>query len=144
LHSQLIPDISTATERAIALFRYREEATQRRLPHDPDWDRVIRRSYAAALAGARGVTDQEQCAYQAIRLAVWESGQVAAPWTKAFGVPAPVPQPAPVVIQPEITVAPQPALPWYRLWRREIVARVRSLLRRWTDRINAFRKRRNT
>ena len=106
---------SGATDHAIAMFRYREEATKRTLPCNPDWEAVMRSSLIPALTGEKGETDQQQCIYQAIRLAVWESGAIKAPWTKAF--------------------LPLPALPvvWYRRWWNKVAAWYRSLLKRVND-----------
>lgn len=96
-------------------FRYREEATGRKLPCDPDWPKVMQESIKPAMAGERGDTDQQQCAYQAIRLDAWESGRVLAPWTKAF-LPA-------LVIQ----------VVWYRRWWAIVVAWYQSFLKRLHD-----------
>lgn len=93
--------MNNATQRAIELFNYRQEAVGRCLPCDPDWERVMREALGPAKAGERGVTDQEQCAYQGTRLFLFESGQVLAPWTKAF-----LPKPVAAVI----------ALSWYLRW----------------------------
>jgi hypothetical protein len=106
----------TALDHAIGLFRYREEATGRRLPCDPNWQRVMRRSLEPALAGERGQTDQEQCVYQAIRIAEWQSGRVRAPWTKAFLPPS---------------VAPPVA--WYQRWWNKVRAWSQSFLKRFND-----------
>lgn len=106
---------NTALEYAMAAFRYREEATKRRIPHDPDWGKVMREAIKPALSGERGETDQQQCAYQAIRLSVWESGVIQAPWSKAFVAAVP----APVV--------------WYRRWWNKVVACYQSFLKRLND-----------
>ncbi len=103
------------TANAIAMFRYREEATKRTLPCDPDWHTVMGKSFKPALAGERGKTDQEQCVYQAIRLALWESGAIQAPWTKAF------------------LPLPTPPLVWYRRWWGKVTAWGRSLVKRFND-----------
>jgi hypothetical protein len=117
----LIPH--TATEHAIALFNYREQATRRVLPCDPNWPRVMAESLGTALAGARGETDQEQCAYQAIRLHFWETGRTfPAPWTRAFLPPVKPPEPLP------------PAA-WYRRWWAWLVNYSKSFLKRINDRI---------
>lgn len=108
--------INTALEHAIAQFEYREKATGRRLPCDPDWQRVMIGFVNAALAGERGDTDQAQCVYQAIRLTVWESGAVKAPWTKAF-------------LPPGLAVRPVR----YRRWWNRVAVWGRSLLRRLRD-----------
>lgn len=86
------------TAHAMMMLRYREEVLQQKLPHDPDWVGVMRRAYAPALAGERGEGHQEECAIQAIQIAVWESGAIQKPWAKAF-----LPQ-----VQPRII--------WYRRW----------------------------
>lgn len=113
----------TATDHAIALFNYREQATGRVLPCDPNWPRVMAESLEPALSGARGDTDQEQCVYQAIRLHFWETGRVLrAPWTKAFLPPV------------EAIPEPQP-LAWYRCWWAWLVNHSKSLLKRINDRI---------
>jgi hypothetical protein len=104
------PALNTALERAIALFEYREQATGRRLLCDPDWPRVMSESLKSAIAGERGNTDQQQCAYQAIRLAMWESGWFRAPWTKAF-----------------VIVSTTPPLAWYRRWWKWLLKRLNDL-----------------
>jgi hypothetical protein len=106
---------NTALEYAMAAFRYREEVTRRKLPCDPDWGRVMREAIKPALAGERGKTDQEQCAFQAIRLTLWESGLIQLPWSKAF-------LPAPTV-----------AVVWYRRWWNKVVILYRSFLKRIND-----------
>lgn len=95
------------------LFEYRERATKRNLPHDPDWPRVVAESREPALANERGATNQQQCAYQAIRLYEWESGKRPLPWTKAF-LPAPVASP----------------LVWYRRWWQRLTTWWRTTLKR--------------
>jgi len=100
-------------EYAKAAFRYREEATGRKLPHDPDWPKVMQEAIKPALAGARGDTDQQQCAYQAIRLEAWP--QTNKPWTKAF-------LPASIV-----------RVVWYRRWWAIVVAWYQSFLKRFND-----------
>jgi hypothetical protein len=100
-------------DNARRLFEYRERATNRRIPHNPDWPRVIAESVKPALDGARGVTSQEQCAYQAIRLAEWQSGRAPLPWTKAF-LPTPIAEP----------------IIWYRRWWIKIAAWFRSTVKR--------------
>lgn len=104
---------------AIRMFRYREEATRRALPFDPDWGKVVREAYKPALAGERGETDQQQCAYQAIRLEEWP--RTMKPWTKAF--------------LPQGPVAPISTLPWYRRWWGNVVACGRAFLKYFHDRI---------
>jgi hypothetical protein len=108
--------IPTAIEHAKASFQYREQVTGRKLPHDPDWPKVMREAEAAALAGDRGSTDQQQCAYQAIRLEAWESGRVLVPWTKAF---------LPVAVR---------AI-WYKRWWAKIAAWYQSFLKHLNDRL---------
>jgi hypothetical protein len=116
-------DLNTALDYAITQFEYRQKATGRQLPHDPDWPRVMGESVKAALAGDRGITDQQQCAYQAIRLTMWEGGWVRAPWTKAF-LPA-------KFIAPVVVAAPPIA--WYRQSWNKITSWYRSLLKRFND-----------
>jgi hypothetical protein len=99
----------SAVEQAIAMFEYRESVVKRRLPCDPDWGQVMREAIKPALAGERGKTDQEQCAYQAIRLTEWESGRCLAPWSKAF---------RPVSVTPVL---------WYRRWWDKIKAFLKRL-----------------
>lgn len=110
-----VQGVSAAMDEAIALFEYREKATGRSLPYDPDWQRVISESFKPALAGARGETDQQQCAYQAIRITEWQSGRVPLPWTKAFLLPAPLP------------------VVWYRRWWGKVAGWYQSLLKRFND-----------
>ena len=104
----------TATDLAIAMFRYREEVTKRRLPHDPDWGRVMKEALRPAMNGERGNTDQQQCAYQAIRITLWETGVIQAPWSKAF-------------------LPPLLAVVWYRRWWNKVVLFYRSFLKRIHD-----------
>lgn len=101
---------------AMMTFRYREEVTGRKLPHDLDWPKVMRDSIKPALAGERGDTDQQQCVYQAIRLTEWQSGRVPLPWTRAF-----LPPPAPLSVV------------WYRRWCGKLAAWCRSVLKRFND-----------
>src|SRR5688572_22611150 len=108
------------TERAIALFNYREQATGRVLPCDPNWSRVVDKSFEAAMSGVKGETDQQQCAIQAIRLYLFETGQVQAPWTRAFLPPV---KPEPI----------QLSLAWYRRWWTWLVSRSKSFLKRIND-----------
>lgn len=108
--------VDNPVDQAMRLFEYRELATNRSLPHDPDWPRVISESITPALAGERGKTNQEQCAYQAIRLFEWESGKRPLPWTKAFPLSVP---PAPLV--------------WYRRWWNKAATWGQSLLKRFND-----------
>jgi hypothetical protein len=96
---------------AVMAFRYREEATGRKISHDSDWARVMREAVRPALAGERGGTDQQQCAYQAIRLAAWESGAIPLPWSKAFA-------------RPTILI------PWYQRWWSKVRAYAQSFLMR--------------
>lgn len=105
---------NTALEYAVAMFRYREEAIKRPLPHDPDWEKVIRDGVRPAMNGEKGSTDQQQCAYQAIRLEAWESGRVMAPWGKAF-------LPSAVILQ----------VAWYRRWWVIVVNWYQSFLKRF-------------
>lgn len=120
---------NAAINLAIAMFKYREEATGKRLPHDPDWAGVMRESFKPAVAGERGATSQQQCAYQAIRLTLWESGAVQRPWSKAF------------VRQKPTQVVPVPVLPpvifrsWYRRWLRSAIAWLQGQLTRLHDSI---------
>lgn len=110
----------SATEHAIALFDYRERATKRVLPCDPNWPKVMAEALVPALAGARGETDQEQCAYQAIRVHFWETGRVPrTPWTKAF--------------LPPVESEPAPPLVWYRRWWVWLVSYSKSFLKRIND-----------
>jgi hypothetical protein len=95
----MTPALEAATDRAVKLFQYREAVLKQSLPHDPDWARVMGESLKPAISGMRGDTDQQQCAYQAIRLTMWESGWFRAPWGKAFAVA--------LVTRP---------LPWHRRW----------------------------
>lgn len=98
--------MDAASNLARTLFNYRQEAVGRCLTCDSDWEKVMRESVGPALNGERGDTDQQQCAYQAIRLTRWESGAISSPWTKAF-LPKP---PLPVVF-----------IPWYmRYWRKVV------------------------
>ena len=106
---------NSALDHATALFEYREQATGRALPQDPDWPRVISDSFKSAVAGERGDTDQQQCVFQGIRLALWESGMVRAPWSKAF-----LPQ-------------AQPRAAWYRRWWGATAAWCRRILKRIND-----------
>lgn len=112
---------------ALMFFRYREEATRRKIPCDPNWVGVIRESRSAALGGERGKTDQQQCVYQAIRLATWESGLIQKPWSKAF-LPKLPPQPSPKTLLPKL-----PPEPWYRQWWNKVVERGKRLWKRVND-----------
>lgn len=112
--------MDSVVQHAITLFNYREQATGRVLPCDPNWSRVVGGLFEAALSGARGETDQEQCAIQAIKLHLFETGQVQAPWTRAFLPPVKLPEPAPPVA-------------WYRRWWAWLAIYTKSLLKRVND-----------
>jgi len=102
----------SAIEYAVLSFRYREEVVKRRLPHDPDWEKVLREAIKPALAGEKGNTDQLQCVYQGIRLAEWQRGAVPLPWSKAF-LP-------PVIKLPVV---------WYKRWWNKVSAWGQSVLK---------------
>jgi|SRR5262245_23666942 len=108
--------MDNAVDQAISLFSYRQEATGRRIPHDPDWDGLVVALFEQALVGERGSTDQEQCILQAIRITEWERGAIPKPWTKAF--------------LPVSTVVP---IVWYRRWWDKITSFYHSLLKRFNE-----------
>src|SRR5262245_10195210 len=102
-----------AIGKAVELFKYREAVLRRKLPCDPDWERVVTDNYPLALSGELGETDQQQCAIQGIKLALFERGAVQKPWTKAF------------------VAMPPPPLPWHQRWWNKIkslLSRLRDLL----------------
>jgi len=101
----------TALEYAITSFRYREEVIKRPLPHDPDWEKVLREAIEPAMAGRKGNTDQLQCAYEAIRVTEWQRGAIPLPWGKAF---------LPAVVPP---------LVWYKRWWNKVSSWGRSVVK---------------
>src|SRR5262245_33359743 len=119
--------LKNAIEYAKAAFEYRQEVIGFNLPCNPDWQGFMFQSIAPALAGERGSTHQEQCAYQAIRLAIFETGNIQQPWTKAF-MPIVIPIPQTAAIDP-------PAIPisWYRRYWLRIVGWYRQLKEKIND-----------
>lgn len=99
----------------MGLFRLRQ-ALNVYAEVNPAWETLTALYYQKALLNERGGTEQEQCILQGIRLAVWYSGQIPAPWTKAFPLP---------YVKPEArltTTLWQRLRGWYRqcqdAWRR--------------------------
>lgn len=84
---QFTPELSEkAISLAMALFRLRQ-AQNMYAEVNPAWEVLTALYYNRALANDRGGTEQEQCIMQGIRLAIWQSGQIPAPWSKAFPLP---------------------------------------------------------
>lgn len=106
---QFTPELSEkAIETAMRLFRLRQERNMY-VEVNPSWEVLTALYYRRALLNERGGTEQEQCIMQGIRLAVWHSGQIPAPWTKAFPLP---------YVKPVRAAMPirwwQKAVNWYR------------------------------
>lgn len=100
--------LDVAAQNAEEMFRLRERSLQHALVCNPNWKTLTFQSIGPALAGERGSSDQQQCIYQAIRLAVWESGSIPKPWSVAFAPPT-------LPVKHLIKVG----LPWYRrVWNR--------------------------
>jgi len=88
-----IHETETSVDLAMKLFRLRQGIN----PHvevNPAWEQLAAHCYHRAILGERGITEQEQCIMQAIRLTVWQSGQIPAPWMKAFPLPYSRPRPS--------------------------------------------------
>jgi len=105
------------------LFRLRQ-ARNIHAEVNPSWEMLTHLYYQRALLNERGGTEQEQCIMQGIRLAVWKSGQIPAPWSKAFPLP--------------YVEAKRKALPvrwWDRVcgWYRQVKDAYRRLKNRFND-----------
>jgi hypothetical protein len=101
---------------AMKLFRLRQ-GRNLYIDVNPAWERLVEHNYQRALRNEPGATEQEQCIMQGIRLAIWESGQIPAPWSKAFPLPYVEQRPVSLPIRWRDRL-----LSWYRqardAWRR--------------------------
>lgn len=122
--------LDAALEHAKAQFEYRQRVVGHEIPHDPDWRRVMGDALKPALEGERGDTDQQECAYQAIRITLWESGVVRATWSRAF------PRPQAITVRPS---RPEPAqvvhipIVWYRRWWAKVSDWYQAILKQIND-----------
>lgn len=119
------PELSEeAISIAMKLFRLRQGRNMH-VEVNPAWDMLTSLYYQRALLNERGDTEQQQCIMQGIRLAVWESGQIPAPWSKAFPLP---------YVQPRLSL---PATIRQRLqnWYRQVRDAYRRLKKKINDHV---------
>lgn len=122
-----------ATEIAQRLFRLRQGAGGMHIEVNPSWEMLTQFYYERALRGEKGVGQQEQCILQGIRLAIWESRQIPAPWSKAF----PAPQRESVTLPVE-TVAEAPTVIHSPKWWRRWYEQARAIWRRFVSKLNDY------